>query len=280
MPHRHGLSPRGRGNRRPPGVCRRDVRSIPAWAGEPPVTNSIPQHPTVYPRVGGGTCPGFPWSAAQRGLSPRGRGNQKPPVRTATPIGSIPAWAGEPPAKLCWLRRITVYPRVGGGTEFVWPRRFSYWGLSPRGRGNHGRVTYGSNIVGSIPAWAGEPTSEWHKHIPDAVYPRVGGGTRRWSIIRLASLGLSPRGRGNPGLKEIASGVFRSIPAWAGEPQSPYRRQRLRWVYPRVGGGTSLGPRRRGGSWGLSPRGRGNPFKARLSKSTFMGLSPRGRGNR
>ena len=50
-----GLSPRGRGNLdiAPPLVGHR--RSIPAWAGEPPLPVFIHRDGAVYPRVGGGT---------------------------------------------------------------------------------------------------------------------------------------------------------------------------------------------------------------------------------
>ena len=51
-----GLSPRGRGNL----FCLRaqgtQPRSIPAWAGEPPLIDLRMTRGEVYPRVGGGTC--------------------------------------------------------------------------------------------------------------------------------------------------------------------------------------------------------------------------------
>ena len=77
-----GLSPRGRGNhrwaRQDRGLCR------------------------VYPRVGGGTERGSSFDHVGRGLSPRGRGNPNRMVPSADPIGSIPAWAGEPPLGKYW----------------------------------------------------------------------------------------------------------------------------------------------------------------------------------
>ena len=72
-----GLSPRGRGN---PG----------------PMDDSFPDMQGVYPRVGGGTA--------------------RKEIRYLDPVGSIPAWAGEPLA-----------PGLG---------QLSRSGLSPRGRGN------------------------------------------------------------------------------------------------------------------------------------------------
>ena len=51
----YGLSPRGRGNR-PRYLCAGTrMRSIPAWAGEPPGRLQSKMGKPVYPRVGGGT---------------------------------------------------------------------------------------------------------------------------------------------------------------------------------------------------------------------------------
>ena len=51
-----GLSPRGRGNLC--GFDPRDVtiRSIPAWAGQPPMDGGMVFDTMVYPRVGGATA--------------------------------------------------------------------------------------------------------------------------------------------------------------------------------------------------------------------------------
>ena len=50
-----GLSPRVRGNRSKPPVCRPRRRSIPACAGEPGPVLAARDAPGVYPRVCGGT---------------------------------------------------------------------------------------------------------------------------------------------------------------------------------------------------------------------------------
>ena len=73
-----GLSPRGRGN--PPEVCtrRNELRSIPAWAGEPLPCATSETADWVYPRVGGGTCVICGAIPDAGGLSPRGRGNLSP----------------------------------------------------------------------------------------------------------------------------------------------------------------------------------------------------------
>ena len=132
------------------------------------------------------------------------------------------------------------------------------YGLSPRGRGNHMR--YGAPILfdRSIPAWAGEPWAANPNIRPERVYPRVGGGTWQTFPPTTTHIGLSPRGRGNPSPISISSSLYRSIPAWAGEPKSPSDTTIVEKVYPRVGGGTGLCPPVQVGNIGLSPRGRGN----------------------
>ena len=131
-----GLSPRVRGNPAARISALRISRSIPACAGEPaPPTPPAPPA-TVYPRVCGGTACRRYTRAAERGLSPRVRGNLLDGLHGARKVGSIPACAGEPldghPPSL----PPRVYPRVCGGTR-PWRRRHRRDpGLSPRVRGN------------------------------------------------------------------------------------------------------------------------------------------------
>ena len=73
-------------------------------------------------------------------------------------------------------------------------------GLSPRGRGNHAHLPMPRLRQGSIPAWAGEPSSQPHNAGSGRVYPRVGGGTASGLARGRNAAGLSPRGRGNPHL--------------------------------------------------------------------------------
>ena len=214
-----GLSPRGRGN--PAGEGQRDVRqgSIPAWAGKP-ATNFWPRYTRqVYPRVGGETSRDSARLMRRCGLSPRGRGNHGTDTDCAAESGSIPAWAGKPPAGLPGITDRRVYPRVGGETGDHRRQARPRTGLSPRGRGNPAAGTFHAHGAGSIPAWAGKPTSRSPSRRRLRVYPRVGGETQPELPPRCGRQGLSPRGRGNrlPPL-QIGSPP-RSIPAWAGKPQ-------------------------------------------------------------
>ena len=178
-------------------------------------------------------------------------------------VGSIPACAGEPVMDKPSTPGTAVYPRVGGGTGQQPKRPPEIVGLSPRGRGNqHDSVEKGA-VPGSIPAWAGEPTSRWQHDTRSKVYPRVGGGTSELMREIEDARGLSPRGRGNHGYPGCPSVQLGSIPAWAGEPRPIRRRSSGGRVYPRVGGGTHSTPPMPYTHTGLSPRGRGNRFWSR-----------------
>ena len=100
------------------------------------------------------------------------------------------------------------------------------------------------------------------------VYPRVGGGTLVSSYTAFTAFrasGLSPRGRGNRKADRSLYPIFRSIPAWAGEPLRAALQHLDVTVYPRVGGGTYPGDNIPLRIVGLSPRGRGNPLHCPLN---------------
>ena len=92
----HGLSPRVRGNLNISPVATPAWGSIPACAGEPTSRRIADAGRGVYPRVCGGTRPAYGYSPADRGLSPRVRGNRQEMVKPVAMVGSIPACAGEP----------------------------------------------------------------------------------------------------------------------------------------------------------------------------------------
>ena len=194
------------------------IGSIPAWAGEPDIGRVRYVRIRVYPRVGGGTITGWSVAAPFKGLSPRGRGNPIHWSPWVMYIRSIPAWAGEPGESARGSSPATVYPRVGGGTGDRHSEPCHECGLSPRGRGNPIIIHTKGPDSGSIPAWAGEPSTNRWASATSAVYPRVGGGTASWKTENSSSGGLSPRGRGNPNSDTWHMSITGSIPAWAGEP--------------------------------------------------------------
>ena len=240
-----GLSPRRRGNRilspgRMPGGG-----SIPAQAGEPRADPRGSSRHWVYPRAGGGTIrAGF---------------------RAFCPVGSIPAQAGEPwippPGRIPAM----VYPRAGGGTSALLSGSSSALGLSPRRRGNLDDHPPIGRRLGSIPAQAGEPPTSVAQQATIKVYPRAGGGTAQLAGHSRGGSGLSPRRRGNLAGRVFVHPDLRSIPAQAGEPWSFQSKRGAAGVYPRAGGGTSIGLSGAGSLGGLSPRRRGNPPPACLA---------------
>ena len=240
--------------------------SIPAWAGETSGGSSNDKYRTVYPRVGGGNVRRLYPVLDVEGLSPRGRGKPQPTQFSTPSPGSIPAWAGETDELNAYASPYQVYPRVGGGnrqrSRIDTPRP----GLSPRGRGKlsvgYGRVSE----CRSIPAWAGETSSNTLTLNVSSVYPRVGGGNIFVAEYRLACVGLSPRGRGKRRPDTTGDRGGGSIPAWAGETQSIMSGAPMSRVYPRVGGGNSVSYGVGLARNGLSPRGRGKPPPMRIPR--------------
>ena len=85
----------------------------------------------------------------------------------------------------------------------------------------------------------------------------MGGGNFAAGLAAATHGGLSPRGRGKPGVADDRHMAFRSIPAWAGETDPMQEYGEKGEVYPRVGGGNDPAPFRWDRFGGLSPRGRG-----------------------
>ena len=173
--------------------------------------------------------------------------------------GSIPAHAGEPVQNLGPHAPSTVYPRACGGTPFMYGDGVKTGGLSPRMRGNHRNISGQFHGLWSIPAHAGEPPSKLPCSFTHKVYPRACGGTR-WPMVQTGSgTGLSPRMRGNLVNAITDLSYPGSIPAHAGEPESPSVGTKAVKVYPRACGGTGWQLFQLGLAEGLSPRMRGNP---------------------
>ena len=206
------------------------------------------------------------------GLSPRGRGKLVLPCASCSALRSIPAWAGETDGDIDMPLIMAVYPRVGGGNPREACGRATLRGLSPRGRGKQDTSAPAQNAERSIPAWAGETVSQCIPPYVGTVYPRVGGGNS-FTLVRVDPVGgLSPRGRGKLTLCIRQSIHTRSIPAWAGETQTPMRPNPADTVYPRVGGGNGAAKEIPQNRSGLSPRGRGKPMPNTLSSSTARSI--------
>ena len=137
--------------------------SIPAWAGEPWHTLALSSAAGLSPRGRGNRSIATAWRNLLWRVYPRvGGGTLDPWRRLPRPVGSIPAWAGEP-CGIC-------------------PKLHAIKGLSPRGRGNR-RL----RPVKPCPAGGLSPRGRGNPKV-------LGGGTALGRIKH----GLSPRGRGNP----------------------------------------------------------------------------------
>ena len=186
------------------------------------------------------------------------RGNLPDAVDGLGLPGSIPARAGEPRTAAAWESLTRVYPRTCEGTH---ARPYAYSvaeGLSPHVRGNHDHLLAWFDLLGSIPARAGEPPQHPVGHCPEEVYPRTCGETTHPFILPAKTTGLSPHVRGNPRRGREGPGRPGSIPARAGEPSGRRPRSRRSRVYPRTCGGTGTFGLMGNFKPGLSPHVRGN----------------------
>ena len=166
------------------------------------------------------------------------RGNPKSQAVYLVEGRTIPACAGEPFVGYKALGVAQDYPRVCGGTAIDWLDGNSYLGLSPRVRGNQLFLIGGLYCVRTIPACAGEPGYCRTCLVYVRDYPRVCGGTVPSGAKSILAYGLSPRVRGNQGLKAWSGWNRRTIPACAGEPHCWTGGAIFRKDYPRVCGGT------------------------------------------
>ena len=148
---------------------------------------------------------------------------------------------------------------MGGGNDSITADIRQCNGLSPRGRGKQPVAIQGPAPLRSIPAWAGETAERGRICRWAGVYPRVGGGNGGSDSYEQIGPGLSPRGRGKPGVLAGQSIQPGSIPAWAGETGGAGSGGPGTGVYPRVGGGNWPCADKSNLRRGLSPRGRGKP---------------------
>ena len=154
---RMGLSPRARGNHEQVGHVPETAGSIPTCAGKPLRRHHHQCQPAVYPHVRGETVFASLSHSYEQGLSPRARGNRRPPCASPCDRGSIPTCAGKPFRRRRRHGLKRVYPHVRGETTVAaiaatWPA-----GLSPRARGNQVKPPMRLSSKGSIPTCAGKP---------------------------------------------------------------------------------------------------------------------------
>ncbi len=131
-----GRSPRERGSHRSRGGGGNGTGSIPAGAGEPASRGSARWWRWVDPRGSGGAARFVMTRWPRNGRSPRERGSQEAGAIIASPVGSIPAGAGEPAARRTIPQPPRVNPRGSGGATYTDATGAQTVGRSPRERGS------------------------------------------------------------------------------------------------------------------------------------------------
>ena len=131
-------------------------------------------------------------------------------------------------------------------------------GLSPRVRGSHFGISRGCQSARSIPASAGQPTSNGAVSGRKEVYPRECGAAAIISQIAPKSNGLSPRVRGSLPFVPSRQAQGGSIPASAGQPSDWGSCSWMLGVYPRECGAARAYGQYGKRVFGLSPRVRGS----------------------
>ena len=213
-----GLSPPTRGIRIRSCSNYTNVRSIPAYAGDPQTGAPYPAPTWVYPRLRGGSLGDLARQSRRQGLSPPTRGIPSRWRVATMRMRSIPAYAGDPSSSRTFLGQRRVYPRLRGGSAPGASRIPIIPGLSPPTRGIHLGTLFAVANIGSIPAYAGDPARRHpHRRIL-RVYPRLRGGSSTSSGRAGSAMGLSPPTRGIHRHCCKLRGNNRSIPAYAGDP--------------------------------------------------------------
>ncbi len=153
-----GPSPRSRGSPFNGRRAQRRIRSIPAFTGEPCWRRTAAAQNAVHPRVHGGAGRALVRGFRRHGPSPRSRGSRVRDERTEQARRSIPAFTGEPRARGRSPTGPRVHPRVHGGAAPVIGMQTGVRGPSPRSRGSRIAPVGERGLVGSIPAFTGEPS--------------------------------------------------------------------------------------------------------------------------
>ncbi len=254
---RLGSSPRVRGTLGGARSADRDMRFIPARAGNAPSDSTRPRRPAVHPRACGERSVRTGGCHLQPGSSPRVRGTQAPAVIPNPAKRFIPARAGNAPHTTPRPSPAPVHPRACGErfcSRQAWSISF---GSSPRVRGTQVLACDRPIRPRFIPARAGNATVGPAPTLRLSVHPRACG--ERAPLVKSLSRcsGSSPRVRGTRSRTGASARDDRFIPARAGNACLGMPRQAAPTVHPRACG-------ERGMNWqhcariaGSSPRVRG-----------------------
>ena len=234
----------------------------------------------------------------RQGQSPRARGRPRRHRNLNSSKRAIPAGAGETITVLELQPLKGGNPRGRGGDLLPSPNLPNNKGQSPRARGRREGNFDVANVLGAIPAGAGETYVPLEDQAMSEGNPRGRGGDDLLEITRRTYQGQSPRARGRPGRCSNSCTRKGAIPAGAGETPLSFRSRALYEGNPRGRGGDDTPPNQvyqglraipaGAGETANSddlddglkgnPRGRGGDQALRLQRYIAVGQSPRARG--
>ena len=273
-----GSSPRVRGTLLWNGDNAVRYGIIPACAGNTlhGRLRSLPRRD--HPRVCGEHLYSFACHAASSGSSPRVRGTRwrAPSVRVSS--GIIPACAGNTGLNDESRKHGRDHPRVCGEHSLAYSLSVGTLGSSPRVRGTQQFVQTVGNVVGIIPACAGNTSAPTSSLTDTRDHPRVCGEHFKHYGVPLEPEGSSPRVRGTHYVFSDIGGKVGIIPACAGNTDYIVYIQAVDGDHPRVCGEHSLPPGDSPKTMGSSPRVRGTPL-VMANQGKHDGIIPACAGN-
>ncbi len=212
-----GSSPRMRGKLWLDDTQYRQVRIIPAHAGQTPFCPLTATRAPDHPRACGANFARSSSEGCAFGSSPRMRGKLGAiqPQRVRARI--IPAHAGQTRSASSKNGSVTDHPRAcGANSRWSIPAPATN-GSSPRMRGKRQRHSTRFNNVRIIPAHAGQTSCRARPPAPPADHPRACGANRHGRTASRGCCGSSPRMRGKPNPRPQHERCGRIIPAHAGQ---------------------------------------------------------------
>ena len=255
--HVVGSSPLARGTQAELVPGAREVRFIPARAGNTGGVGPRRSRGTVHPRSRGEHHIRAGDAAKLIGSSPLARGTQpvdRAPVREHR---FIPARAGNTLPTRPARQAQSVHPRSRGEHWIDRAPAGSSTGSSPLARGTHGNLDSKPVVVRFIPARAGNTIFARGISSVLPVHPRSRGEHPERKRVALPIDGSSPLARGTLEEPDHVGGRERFIPARAGNTiQGPLPPNRVP-VHPRSRGEHAIDARRAAGLCGSSPLARG-----------------------
>ena len=178
-------------------------------------------------------------------------------------FGIIPAYAGNTTNDYDFDTPRRDHPRVCGEHPSYMSRGRYEVGSSPRMRGTLTILSRPNDLIGIIPAYAGNTERHYQRRVAGRDHPRVCGEHWCFWNPRIALWGSSPRMRGTHLLHLLPFPEEGIIPAYAGNTSTPSETPLAHRDHPRVCGEHPryfLGVTE---DMGSSPRMRGTPLRCR-----------------